>query len=262
MAAAVEFIGVTKIFPQRRRSDFIALQDFNLSTHTREFYCLLGPSGCGKTTALNLLAGFEVPSQGKVLHNGIPVTAPASDRGVIFQSDDALYPWLTAAENVAFGLKMKKVSKAERQDVAERFLDLVGLHGQGHKYTRELSGGMKQRVQIARVLANQPQTLLMDEPFAALDAQTRKLMQNELVRIWERDQRNVLFITHDIFEALVLGDRIGVMRAGPQSALREEVKIELPRPRDRTAPRMIEYYRHINRLVEEEVERSRASTGH
>jgi NitT/TauT family transport system ATP-binding protein len=153
---------------------------------------------------------------------------------------------------------MNGVSKAEREAIAAEHLKLVGLSGQGHKYPRELSGGMKQRIQIARVLANRPQTLLMDEPFAALDAQTRKRMQDELVRIWETDQKQVLFITHDIVEALVLADRIGVMRAGPASQIREEVAVDLPRPRDRTAPRLIELYRHINRLVEEEVEQARA----
>lgn len=257
---AIVFSKVTKLFLQRNRPNFVALQELDMTIGDREFYCLLGPSGCGKTTALSLLAGFELPSSGKIAHNGREITQPSSDRGVIFQSDDALYPWLTASENVAFGLKMSGVSNAEREAIAAEYLKLVGLSGQGHKYPRELSGGMKQRIQIARVLANRPQTLLMDEPFAALDAQTRKRMQDELVRIWQSDQKQVLFITHDIIEALVLADRIGVMRAGPASQLREEVAVDLPRPRDRTAPRMIELYRHINRLVEEEVEAARART--
>jgi NitT/TauT family transport system ATP-binding protein len=257
---AIVFSKVTKLFPQRNRANFVALQELDMTIGDREFYCLLGPSGCGKTTALSLLAGFELPSSGKIAHNGREITQPSSDRGVIFQSDDALYPWLTASENVAFGLKMSGVSKVEREAIGAEYLKLVGLSGQGHKYPRELSGGMKQRIQIARVLANRPQTLLMDEPFAALDAQTRKRMQDELVRIWQSDQKQVLFITHDIVEALVLADRIGVMRAGPASRLREEVAVDLPRPRDRTAPRMIELYRHINRLVEEEVEAARART--
>jgi NitT/TauT family transport system ATP-binding protein len=258
---AFEFIGVRKAFPQRNRPDFVALEDFHASAKAQEFYCLLGPSGCGKSTALSLLAGFEHPTSGTVTHGGAPVAAPGSDRGVIFQGDDALYPWMTAADNVAFGLRLRGVEPRERAAVADQYLRLVGLAGQGHKYPRELSGGMKQRVQIARVLANKPQTLLMDEPFAALDAQTRKRMQDELVRIWQQDQKNVLFITHDIVEALVLADRIGVMRAGPASKLREEITIDLPRPRDRTAPRLIEYYRHLNNLVEEEVERSRERAG-
>ena len=257
MKKGFEFIAVRKAFPQRNRPDFVALEDFNASANAQEFYCLLGPSGCGKSTALSLLAGFEHPTGGTVTHAGATVAAPGSDRGVIFQGDDALYPWMTAADNVAFGLKMSGMSQKERLRIADQYLRLVGLQGQGHKYPRELSGGMKQRVQIARVLANKPQTLLMDEPFAALDAQTRKRMQDELVRIWQQDQKNVLFITHDIVEALVLADRIGVMRAGPASKLREEITIDLPRPRDRTSPRLIDYYRHLNDLVEEEVERSR-----
>lgn len=256
--AAIQFSKVAKVFAQRNRPDFVALKDFDMTIGERQFYCLLGPSGCGKTTALSLLAGFEVPSSGKVLYNGAEIAQPSSDRGVIFQSDDALYPWLTAVENVAFGLKLRGVSKGEREAIATEHLKLVGLSGQGHKYPRELSGGMKQRIQIARVLANEPQTLLMDEPFAALDAQTRKRMQDELVRIWQRDQKQVLFITHDIVEALVLADRIGVMHAGPASRIREEVVVDVPRPRDRTAPRLIELYRHLNRLVEEEVEEARA----
>lgn len=257
MTIAAEFKSVTIAFPQGHRDDFIALENLNLQLHDREIYCLLGPSGCGKSTALNLLAGFEIPTTGEVLHEGKVVSGPGSDRGVVFQSDDSLYPWLSALDNVAFGLKMKGVPKAESKKTAERYLELVGLRGQAHKFPRELSGGMKQRVQLSRVLANQPKTLLMDEPFAALDAQTRKLMQDELVRIWQVEQKNILFITHDIVEALVLGDRVGVMRAGPRSNLLEEIQIDLPRPRDRTEPRLIDYYRHIDRLVVQEVERSR-----
>lgn len=257
---AIVFSKVTKAYPQRDRPNFVALRDLDMTIGDREFYCLLGPSGCGKTTALSLLAGFELPTSGNISRNGREITQPSSERGVIFQSDDALYPWLTASENVAFGLKMSGVSKSEREAIAAQYLKLVGLSGQGHKYPRELSGGMKQRIQIARVLANRPQTLLMDEPFAALDAQTRKRMQDELVRIWQTDQKQVLFITHDIVEALVLADRIGVMRAGPASNLREEIAVDLARPRDRTAPRSIELYRHINRLVEQEVEAARART--
>jgi len=260
-AAAAEFRAVDKVFPQRRREDFVALSELNLVLPENRIYCLLGPSGCGKSTALNLLAGFEMPTRGVILHGGEAVAGPNSDRGVIFQSDDSLYPWLSALDNVAFGLKMKGMPKKERHEISHRYLGLVGLRGQEHKHPRELSGGMKQRIQIARVLANQPKTLLMDEPFAALDAQTRKLMQDELVRIWEVEHKNVLFITHDIIEALVLGDRIGVMRSGPGSNIREEIDVDLPRPRDRTDPRLIDIYRHIDALVVEEVERGRVAEG-
>lgn len=245
------------VFPQKDREDFAALENLSFTLHDHQIYCLLGPSGCGKSTALNLLAGFERPTSGQVFHAGAPVTGPGSDRGVVFQSDDSLYPWLSALDNAAFGLKMKGVPAAERYEIAMRYLDMVGLRDQAHKHPRELSGGMKQRIQLSRVLANQPRTLLMDEPFAALDAQTRRLMQDELVRIWEIEKKDALFITHDIIEALVLADRIGVMRAGPRSNIREEIEIDLPRPRDRTDARLIEHYRHIDRLVVEEVERSR-----
>lgn len=257
MGTAAEFRNVTMAFPQKEREDFVALENLNLVLHDHEIYCLLGPSGCGKSTALNLLAGFERPTSGQVLHAGVPVIGPGSDRGVVFQSDDSLYPWLSALDNAAFGLKIKGVPAAKRHELAMRYLDMVGLKGQAHKHPRELSGGMKQRIQLSRVLVNQPRTLLMDEPFAALDAQTRRLMQDELVRIWEIEKKDALFITHDIIEALVLADRIGVMRAGPRSNVREEIEIDLPRPRDRTDSRLIEYYRHIDRLVVEEVERSR-----
>jgi NitT/TauT family transport system ATP-binding protein len=256
-SVAAEFRNVTMVFPQKHRDDFVALENLNLALKNHQIYCLLGPSGCGKSTALNLLAGFEKPTSGEVFHNGAPVIGPGSDRGVVFQSDDSLYPWLSALDNVAFGLKMKGVPAATRRDIALRYLDMVGLKGQAHKHPRELSGGMKQRIQLARVLANQPRMLLMDEPFAGLDAQTRRLMQDELVRIWEIEKKDALFITHDIIEALVLADRIGVMRAGPRSNIREEMEVDLPRPRDRTDARLIEYYRQIDRLVVEEVERSR-----
>ncbi len=261
MAFAVQFRQVTKVFPLKGGSELVAVENLDLIVKEGEFYCLLGPSGCGKTTALTMLAGFEAPTTGTIFHGGQAVTGPGSDRGVIFQSDDSLYPWLTAADNVAFGLKMKKVTKADRLCITERYLDLVGLRGHGDKFPRQLSGGMKQRIQIARVLANEPKTLLMDEPFAALDAQTRKLMQDELVRIWAVEKRNVLFITHDIVESIVLADTIGMMRAGPCSAIREVLRIDLPRPRDRTDPKFIEFYRYLNGVMEEEVMHMRAETG-
>jgi NitT/TauT family transport system ATP-binding protein len=245
------------VFTERGRREYIALENLTFEIGENQIYCLLGPSGCGKSTALNLLAGFEMPSSGLVCHMGQEVMGPGPDRGVIFQGDDSLYPWRTARENIEFGLQMKAVESKERAKVAEEYLALVGLRGQGHKYPRELSGGMRQRIQIARVLAIQPRTLLLDEPFAALDAQTRKIMQEELVRIWQIEARNVLFITHDIIEALVLADRIGVMCAGPGANIREEISIDLPRPRDRTDPRLMALYRQVERLVEEEVSAAR-----
>lgn len=258
---AILFQQVNKAFSARGRGAYLALKNFELQINTNEIYCLLGPSGCGKSTALNLLAGFEAPNSGRILHLGSEVLGPGSERGVIFQGDDSLYPWLTAVANVEFGLRLKGFSANTRRATADQYLELVGLRGQGHKYPRELSGGMRQRIQIARVLANNPKTLLMDEPFAALDAQTRKIMQEELVRIWHHEAKNILFITHDIVEALVLGDRIGVMRAGPGSDICEEIVVDIARPRDRTDPRLMELYRHIDKIVESQVSAARANEG-
>jgi NitT/TauT family transport system ATP-binding protein len=229
------------------------LRDFELEIAQGEFYMLLGPSGCGKTTALNLLAGFEHATAGETLVDGAPVTGPSVDRVVIFQGDDSLYPWLTAQENVEFGLKMAGVPASERRRRAGEHLQLVGLEGQGHKFPGQLSGGMKQRIQIARALVCDSRILLMDEPFAALDAQTRAILQDELASIQRRTHRTVLFITHDIAEAILLADRIGVMRAGPASAVKEEIAVDLPRPRRRGAPEFGALYDRIHGILSEEV---------
>ncbi|PWU25228.1 MAG: ABC transporter ATP-binding protein, partial [Candidatus Rokuibacteriota bacterium] len=215
--ALVSFREVEKIYRSLQGVDYSAVEHFSIDIDIGEFFCLLGPSGCGKTTVLQMLAGFEAPTAGHILMDSRPVTGPSRDRAVVFQGDDSLYGWLTAVENVEFGLRMRHVGKAERRERAMHYLDLVGLRGQEQKYPAELSGGMKQRIQIARVLANEPKMLLMDEPFAALDAQTRGLMQAELANIWRATRTTVLFITHDIDEAVTLGTRIGVMRAGPRS---------------------------------------------
>src|ERR1043166_1071381 len=165
--ALVRLIGVSKTFRSLQGSDYVAVRDFALDIEAGEFFCLLGTSGCGKTTVLNMIAGFEMATSGSVEIAGHAIHSPGADRGVVFQSDDSLYPWLSALGNVEFGLRMRGVPRAERLERAQRYLDLVGLSGQGHKHPAELSGGMKQRIQIARVLANQPQILLMDEPSAA-----------------------------------------------------------------------------------------------
>ncbi|MBI4495803.1 MAG: ABC transporter ATP-binding protein [Deltaproteobacteria bacterium] len=261
MPPKVIFENVKKCFKGRGPGEeVVAVEGIDFQIREGEFFCLLGPSGCGKTTVLNLLAGFLPPSAGRITLDGELITAPGADRGVIFQGEDSLFPWLTAEENVAFGLKLRRLEKAERRRIAAEFLNLVGLKGQDHKYPRELSGGMKQRVQIARVLANNPQMLLMDEPFAALDAQTRRNMQDELVRIWSATRKTVLFITHDIVESILLADRIGLLCAGPASCIREVIPVEIPRPRDRTAAKFLEYYRVLNSLMEEEVNKYLART--
>ena len=226
------------------------LKDLDLSIREGEFFCLLGPSGCGKTSVLNLIAGFEQITGGRLTLDGQPVTGPGVDRAVVFQGEDALFPWLRAIDNVAFGPKMKGLPKSERHELARKFLKLVHLGGQEVKYPSELSGGMKQRVQIARVLANDPKIMLMDEPFGALDAQTRTKLQDELVEIWLATRKTIVFITHDISEAVLLGDRVGVMSKGPGSRIATIVPIDLPRPRRRGNPGFGEMWDRINGLID------------
>lgn len=225
------------------------LSDFSLSVREGEFFCLLGPSGCGKTSILNLLAGFTMPDAGNITLAGQPIHGPDADRGVVFQNDDALFPWLTALENVSFGLKMRGIKASRRQELARDILKTVHLDGHENKYPTEMSGGMKQRVQIARVLVNDPKILLMDEPFGAVDAQTRARLQDELAVIWQRTNKTILFITHDIAEAILLGDRIGVVSQGPRSHLRQIIDNDLPRPRRRSSPRFGELWEEINALL-------------
>src|SRR5688572_14567062 len=220
-----------------------------------------GPSGCGKTTVLKLLAGFEAPSSGDILMDGRRVSGASRDRGVVFQGDDSLYGWLTAVENVEFGLRMRGMARAERRRRAMRYLDLVGLTGQERKYPAELSGGMKQRIQIARALVNEPTMLLMDEPFAALDAQTRSLMQLELANLWRTTRTTVFFITHDIDEAITLGSRIGVMRAGPRSDVKGVIDVALDGARSRTDDAFIKYYKQVYEMIRDEVAKSIARAG-
>jgi len=228
----------------------LVLSDASLEIKQGEFFCLLGPSGCGKTSMLTLMAGFIRPTSGRLVLDGKAIGKPEADRGVVFQGEDALFPWLTAFDNVAFGLKMRGIGKAERLNKAEEFLDLVGLRGQGHKYPYEMSGGMKQRVQIARVLVNDPKILLMDEPFGAVDAQTRSRLQDELVEIWQKTGKTIVFITHDIGEAVLLADRVGVMSKGPGSKIASTIEIDMERPRYRGSPAFGVLWEKINDLIE------------
>ena len=215
-----------------------------------ELFCLLGASGCGKTTLLNILAGFETASAGALLLDGVPITRAGRDRVVFFQNADAaLFPWLTAEENVGFGLRIQGLDRARRAPVVERFLKLVGLWDDRQKFPRQLSGGMKQRIQIARALAIDPAILLMDEPFAALDAITRRLMHAELLRIWAATGKTIVFVTHDVSEALVLADRVGVMTRGPAARLKTVLPIPLPRPRDPGDPRFGEAFARVEALL-------------
>jgi NitT/TauT family transport system ATP-binding protein len=234
------------------------LRNVSFTCRDGEFFSLLGPSGCGKTTVLRLIAGFEDASRGSIRSKGTPISGPGVDRGVVFQGDDSLFNWLSAADNVMFGPRVRHQPISERRRLAQHYIDLVGLGGHEKKFPSQLSGGMRQRIQIARVLANDPKIMLMDEPFGALDAQTRNELQEELVRIWAETKRTILFITHDIAEAILMSDRIGVMSSGPNAGIREIIAVDLPRPRLRSTVAFGEMYEHINRLIVEEVKRSRA----
>lgn len=219
------------------------IQDVNLAVKGGEFFVLLGPSGCGKSTLLGLIAGFVSKTSGQVRVGEKEVDRPGQDRAVVFQqADSSLFPWLTVRENVEFGLRMKR---------SNQFISLVGLAGHESKYPRELSGGMKQRVQLARVLSNDPAILLMDEPFGALDAMTRRTMQRELVRIWQDTDKTVIFVTHDIQEALLLGGRIGIMSAGPSSKITDIYEVPLAYPRDLSDPAFHALYNQIQSHFDE-----------
>ncbi|MFI7700273.1 ABC transporter ATP-binding protein [Nonomuraea sp. NPDC049480] len=250
---------VTKTFQVRDAGEsFIALSGVDLDVREGEFLTLLGPSGCGKSTLLDLIAGLSAPTTGEILIDGAPVTGPGLDRGVVFQQY-ALFPWRTAQANVEFGLEAKAVPRKERARRAREHLRLVGLSGFEDRYPHELSGGMRQRVAIARSLAFDPDVLLMDEPFAALDAQTRELLQEELVRVWQHTGKTVVFITHGIDEAVYLGRRVAVMTSRP-GRIKEIVEVEFgSREGDlRADPAFGEYRHHVWQLLRDEVAAAQA----
>ncbi|XGW00389.1 MAG: ABC transporter ATP-binding protein [Leptolyngbya sp. BL-A-14] len=229
--AKLQVFNLYKTYPLRGKQTLTVLQDVNIQIFPREFVCLVGSSGCGKSTLLNIIAGLVSPSAGDILVDGKSVTGrPGSDRGMVFQGY-TLYPWLTVADNVAFGLQFQNMPKAEQRDRVRYFLDVVGLSKFAKSYPKQLSGGMKQRVAIARALANEPAVLLMDEPFGALDAQTKEQMQQFLLELWEKTHVTVLMITHDIEEAIYLSQRVYVMAANP-GRIQLEVPIQLPEHRD------------------------------
>jgi NitT/TauT family transport system ATP-binding protein len=204
-----------------------AVSDVSLSVQQGEFVAIVGPSGCGKTTILNMIAGFLPVSSGEIILNDIPVKGPGPERGVVFQSF-ALFPWKTVLENVAFGPRMRGLPKAECEKIAREYLTLAGLADAAERYPNELSGGMQQRVGVVRALANNPEVLLMDEPFASVDAQTRMTLQEELTRIWQERRPTIIFITHDVGEAVFLANRVVVLSKG---AVLKELEVPLPRPR-------------------------------
>lgn len=209
--------------------DFTALSNINLEVDKGEFIAIVGPSGCGKSTLLDILAGLAPQSAGEIHIDGKLITGPALDRGIVLQGY-ALFPWRTVRQNVEYGLEVKKVPKEERQEISRHFINFVGLEGFEDRYPFELSGGMKQRVAIARALAYDPEVLLMDEPFAAVDAQTRETMQDELLRIWDDTKKTIIFITHSIDEAVYLADRVVVLSSNP-GTIKEIIPVKLPRPR-------------------------------
>ena len=224
----IEISGVTQEF-EKKDGKFLALDTVNLNVEQNEFICVVGPSGCGKTTLLNIIAGLCKPTTGTVKVRGELVPGPGKGKGVVFQQY-ALYPWLTVEKNVEFGMRMKGVPKAERAEIAKKYIDLVGLSKFAKAYPKELSGGMKQRVAIARAYATAPEVLLMDEPFGALDAQTRAQLQENLLKTWEQERKTCFFITHDVEEAVLLATKIIIMSAGP-GHITEIVPVTLPYPR-------------------------------
>jgi NitT/TauT family transport system ATP-binding protein len=233
--------------------EVVALKDIDLAIPRGQFTCLLGPSGCGKSTLLNAIAGFAAPSSGTITVDGAAVTGPGPDRGMVFQ-EYALFPWMTVADNIGFGLEIKGMGKGEIAARVDELLATLSLTDFRHRYPKDLSGGMRQRVAIARVLALDSPVMLMDEPFGALDALTRRNLQDELLRIWERLHKTIIFVTHSIEEAIYLADRIVVMTYRPGTVKRDRL-VELPRERDPAAPEFNALKRELGMLVMEEQQR-------
>ncbi|HZV67862.1 MAG TPA: ABC transporter ATP-binding protein [Telluria sp.] len=245
--------GVSKVFQTADQRELVALQDIELAIPRGQFTCLLGPSGCGKSTLLNAVAGFSLPTRGRILADGVEVRAPGPDRGMVFQ-EYALFPWMTVEQNIGFGLEIKGVAKAE---IAKRVGDLLGMLSLSdfrQRFPKDLSGGMRQRVAIARVLALDSPIMLMDEPFGALDALTRRNLQDELLRIWAELKKTILFVTHSIEEAIYLADRIVVMTYRP-GTVKRDILVDLARERDPASPEFNALKRELGQLVMEEQQR-------
>lgn len=240
-------------FRTRRGTEVVAVDRLSLTVGDREFVGIVGPSGCGKSTLLRVIAGLVEPSTGAVFLDDREIEGPGADRGMVFQSY-TLFPWLTVQGNVEFGSRLQTLPAAQRTSRAQQYIELVGLKGFEHHYPKELSGGMMQRVAIARALANDPDVLLMDEPFGALDAQTRVIMQELLVNLWQRTPKTILFVTHDIDEALFLSDRVHIMTARP-GRIKQTLAVDLPRPRHLdllTSPHFVEMKKAVLDSIKEE----------
>jgi len=264
MKSSLSLEGVTCTFAAREgNADYTAVADVNLDVLEGEFVSVVGPTGCGKSTLLNVAAGLRAPTRGSVTVFGETLQGINARAGYLFQSE-ALMPWRTALQNVTAGLEFRGSAAEEARARAADWLERVGLAAHGHKYPHELSGGMRKRVALAQTLILDPKILLMDEPFSALDVQTRSLMENELLNLWAQDRKSVVFVTHDLEEAISLSDRVVVMSAGPASRLIGEFAIDLPRPRDvseiRLTPRFVELHRLIWQALRDEVKKAQATT--
>jgi len=235
----------------KRFDEFVAVEDVSFTVREGEFVCLLGPSGCGKTTLLRMIGGLEQPTSGQILLDDKPLAPWKVGVGFVFQ-EYGLFPWRTVLKNVEFGLEIQGVEKEQRRRIAKKYIELVGLSKFESNYPGELSGGMKQRVGIARALAIDPKLLLMDEPFGALDAQTRNILQVELMRIWTEEHKTALYVTHSVDEAIFLADRVLVFTAAP-ARIKGEFSVELPRPRDRTSPEANKLRKDILELLTTEI---------
>jgi len=245
--AIIRCEGVSKEF-KSKNGTIEVISDIDLTVRENEFVVLFGPGQCGKTTLINLLAGLDMPTKGNIYVNDVPVTSPGPDRGVVYQKT-ALFPWLTVMGNVEYGPKVRGVKKSERRKIAQHYIDLVGLTGFENAYPIKLSGGMRQRVGIARAYANNPVLMLMDEPFGHLDAQTRYMMEEELQRIWQSEKRTVVFVTNNIEEAVYLADRIVLLTNRP-ARIKKEYIIDLPRPRDYVSSKFLKYRSEITAAMD------------
>jgi NitT/TauT family transport system ATP-binding protein len=250
--STIVIAGVQKVFATQDRN-VVALKDIDLQIGRGEFVCLLGPSGCGKSTLLNAVAGFSLPTAGSISVDGTTVTAPGPDRGMVFQ-EYALFPWMTVAENIAFGLEIQGKGKDDVARIVTGLLDMLHLRDFRDRFPKDLSGGMRQRVAIARILALDSPIMLMDEPFGALDALTRRNLQDELLRIWSKTGKTILFVTHSIEESIYLADRIVVMTYRPGTIKRDQ-RVNMPRPRDSSSAAFNQLKRELGQLVMEEQQR-------